>query len=390
MILKDYIIIGGGISGLSAIKAIREEDKDCSVLWITDEDRLPYKRTQINKNIASGFEKDAFALIDHDWLVNNHIELLYDHVQGILTDSSEVSFAHRGHLKYKKLIVAIGNKPKGLGDCIVPEENKFDVYTARHVENIVRSGKKAQRYLVVGAGVEGVETASQLKKMGKDVVLVDRNKQVLKRYLNKKYSDFVIKSTKESGIELLLGVKEINFEEVGEGRYALVTEVGKMEFDVVIAATGYEPNISIAKEAGIACNRGILVNECLQTSSPDIYAAGDVAEHPDGIITGLWHAAEKQGYVAGKNAMGRNEVLTLKPFRMKTEVFGEFYFAVKPKGCEDRVVTEVKGPIERDIYIKDGKVCALLMKNDGDRAKIYQQALMEQWDLDKFHQEIPL
>ena len=104
MIIKDYIIIGGGIAGLSSIKAIREEDHSGSILWISDEDRIPYKRTKINKNIASGFAKDDFALIDHDWLVNNHIELLFDKVENINTEENKLSFVHKGHIKYNKLI----------------------------------------------------------------------------------------------------------------------------------------------------------------------------------------------------------------------------------------------------------------------------------------------
>ena len=89
MIVKDFVIIGGGIAGLSAIKAIREENKKGKILWVSNEDRLPYKRTKINKNIVNGFNKEEFALIDNDWLLNNNIELLHDKVESIDTEKKK-------------------------------------------------------------------------------------------------------------------------------------------------------------------------------------------------------------------------------------------------------------------------------------------------------------
>ncbi|MCW3787395.1 NAD(P)/FAD-dependent oxidoreductase [Plebeiibacterium sediminum] len=390
MIVKDFVIIGGGIAGLSAIKSIREEDTESSVLWITDEDRLPYKRTKINKNIVSGFGKEDFALIDHDWLVNNHVELLYDRVENIDVELHELAFKHRGHLRYKKLILATGNKPNQLLVDNLPEEKIFHVHTARQVENIIRFSKKSIKYLIIGAGVEGVETADQLIKMNKEVVLIDRNNTVIKRFLNQKYSDFLVESIKKSGIEFYPNITELNFSESESGKSILTFDDKKVEFDALILTLGYTPNTDLAVNAELKCNTGILVNEYLQTSNEDIYAAGDVAEHVTGQITGLWHAAERQGYIAGKNAMGKEIIFKLEPFRMKTEVFDEFYFSVKPQGDEDEVVTEEKDTVVRDIYIKDGKVLALFMKNDGARAKLYQQAIMEQWEFDKFKNEIPL
>ena len=390
MIVKDFVIIGGGIAGLSAIKSIREEDTESSVLWITDEDRLPYKRTKINKNIVNGFGKEDFALIDHDWLVNNHVELLYDRVDHIDAKLHELAFKHRGHLRYKKLILATGNKSNQLLVDNLPEEKIFHVHTARQVENIIRFCKKSKKYLIIGAGVEGVETADQLIKMDKEVVLIDRNNTVIKRFLDQKYSDFLVESIQKSGIKFYPNITELNFSENESGKSVLTFDGKEVEFDALILTLGYTPNTDLALSADLKCNTGVLVNEYLQTSDDDIYAAGDVAEHVTGQITGLWHAAEKQGYIAGKNAMGKDIVFKLEPFRMKTEVFNEFYFSVKPQGDEDEVVIEENDGVVRDIYLKDGKVSALLMKNDGARAKLYQQSIMEQWELDRFKNEIPL
>ncbi len=387
---KNFIIIGGGIAGLSAIKAIREENKTDSVLWVSDEDRMPYKRTKINKHIASGFSKDEFALTDHHWLMENHIELLFDTAETINTQKHELTFKHRGTLKYNKLIIATGKTPRLLNISGLPQEKIHQVHTARQVENIVRSAVKAKKYLVIGAGVEGVETVDQLVKLGKEVTLVERNNMVLKRFFTPKFAHLMEQSIKKAGVHLLLGIKDITYCETESGASLITIDGQEYKIDTIISSIGYLPNTKLAMDSDIKCNGGILVNEYLETSSPDVYAAGDADEHPLGQITGLWHAAEHQGHLAGLNACGKQLKLELKPFRMKTEVFGDYYFSVLPSSNSLTFIEEEKGNLVRDMYFKDDKIEALLMKNDGDRAKVYQQALMEKWSLAKIRKEIPL
>ncbi|WP_430931661.1 NAD(P)/FAD-dependent oxidoreductase [Saccharicrinis sp. 156] len=390
MIVKDFIIIGGGIAGLSAIKAIRDENNSGSILWITDEDRLPYKRTKINKHINVGFSKDDFALIDHDWLVDNQVELLFDKVESIDTHKHELSFLHRGNLRYSKLIVATGNKPKHLQIEGIPDDIVFNVHTARQVDNIIRSASSSKSYLVVGAGVEGVETADQLAQKGKEVILVDRNPIVLQRFLTPKFADLLQDSIRKAGIQLILDARDLRFIVDRSGNNHIQIDHRQYKCDRIISTIGYTPNIDLASDANIKCNFGILVDEHLQTSATDVYAAGDVAEHTQGIVTGLWHAAEHQGKIAGMNACGKKEKLVLKPFRMKTEVFGEYYFSVPPLGNNLELTEEKNGDKVRDMYFANDRLEALLMKNDGERAKMYQKALMEKWSLHKIKNELPL
>lgn len=390
MNVKDFVIIGGGIAGLAAIKAIREENKTESLLWVSDEDRMPYKRTTINKHIATGFSKDEFALTDHLWLMENHIELLYDSAEHIDTKKHELTFKHRGVLKYNKLIIATGKTPRFLNIDGLPSEKVYQVHTARQVENIIRSTVKSKRYLVIGAGVEGVETAEQLVKKGKEVILVERNKMVLKRFFTPKFAHLMEQTIEKAGVHLILGIKQLTYNESDSGESLIYIDGQEFQIDTIISSIGYIPNTKLALNADIKCNVGILVNEYLETSASDVYAAGDVAEHPLGQITGLWHAAEYQGHLAGLNACGKQIKLELKPFRMKTEVFGEYYFSVLPPVNQLTLIEEEEGNIVRNMYFDDDKMEALLMKNDGDRAKVYQQALMEKWSLAKIRKEIPL
>lgn len=390
MTTKDFVIIGGSIAGLSAIKAIRESHQKTSILWITNEDRLPYKRTKINKGISAGFGKEDFALIDHNWLINNHIELLYDHVQCINPENHELTFLHRGNLRYKKLIIATGNTPNQLNIEGLNREKILPVYTAHQAENIIRTTAHSKKYLIIGAGVEGVETAEQLIKLDKEVVLIDQSDRLLSRFLTPFFSDLMKDTIEKSPIKLILNIHQLSYQGEDNKRLKIIINGEEFEFDTIISSIGYTPNIQLALNSHIACNKGILVNEYLQTSVPDIYAAGDVAEHHNGLITGLWHAAEKQGFIAGKNSVGIPSKLSLLPFRMKTEVFNEFYFAVPPYENNLKLIIEEKNKVIRHMYFKNDKLMALLLKNDKDRAKTYQQALMEQWKLSAIHEKIPL
>lgn len=390
MTTKDFVIIGGGIAGLSAIKAIKDENKTVSIMWVTNEDRLPYKRTQINKNISSGFEKNDFALIDHDWLVDNQIELLFDQVEFIDTEKHELTFQHRGHLKYKKLILATGNTPNSLQIKNLPNDKVLHIFTARQAENIIRTTTNAKKYLIIGAGVEGVEMADQLNKLNKEVVLIDKSNHLLSRYFTNYFSELIKEEIENAGIKLILGAKKLTYKE-GESDRAIITIKNKeFEFDHIISTIGYSPNIKLADDSYIKCNHGILVNEYLQTSEPDIFAAGDVAEHTNGLITGLWHAAEKQGFITGKNCLNNNQKIKLLPFRMKTEVFNEFFFSVPPTEKNLELIKEDNNEIKRHMYFKNNKLQAILVKNDKERAKYYQQALMEKWELSQIHERLPL
>ncbi len=387
MTVKDFVIIGGGSAGISAIKAIRENNRTSSIYWVTNEDRSPYKRTQINKNIANGFGKDDFALINQDWLSENHVDLLFDTATHIDTNNHELKFNHRGPIKYNKLIIATGKKPRQL-----QIENYDDIihhlYTARQIENIIRQAQSAQTILIIGAGIEGSETACQLKRMGKDVTLVDKNSLVLHNYFTPRFSNLVAKSMISSGIDLHLGIAPIVYNE-DDNTFTINNK--NRHFDMVISSIGYETNMQLALSSDIDCDKGILVNEYLETSAHDVYAAGDVAQHPNGKITGLWHAAEHQGYIAGKNATGEEHTYKSLPFRMKTEICNEFYFSVPPvPNRKYHVVKDENNGIVRELYFYRQRLEAAMMKNDKDRAKLYQKALMEGWSPAQMDEFLPV
>jgi NAD(P)H-nitrite reductase large subunit len=388
-----YLIVGAGIAGLSAIKKIRESDVKGSILLISNEDRLPYKRTKINKSMAAGFTKDEFMLNPADWYKAQHIDLAYQEVLKINTDENEVVLADGQLIRFQKLLLTTGATPVYPAIQGISDSDLQNVHFAKNVEHIHNTLADKNEVLIIGGSVEGLETANQLIKMGKKVVVIDR----LKDPLGKLFPDYLTKKIyagmKEAGVVYLPGFTLNNLVKTDDKRYKMDTPEYKTTFDALLVCAGVRPNIRLAVQADIACDKGILVNEFMQTSVANVFAAGDVAQHPDGSVTGLWHPAEYQGYCAGENMLAVGSAYHPVPLRLKTTLFGNFYFSANyhlSHSYRLNVSAEELNGVFREFYVLDSRVLGMVMMNDKERAKTYQQAVAEQWTLEKVKEQLPL
>lgn len=384
-----YIIIGAGIAGVTAVRAIRERDREGALLLLGDEDRLPYKRTKISKNIAAGFERDRFAMEQEDWYRDNHVDLLYDDaVTRIDPDDHRVELRSGERARWDRLILATGATPVIPFETAESMEGAHVVRTANQVEALRRDMDGADRVIVVGAGVLGVEVSEQLRLLGKEVLLVGRSERLIGRHLDEEAATRLAALFREQGIEVLTGSPAALVAPPGRGssaRFEISVPEGRRSADSIVFCVGVKPNVELAAAGGIRVGRGIVVDERLETSSPDVFAAGDVAEHPGGYLSFLWHAAEHQGYIAGVNAAGERLVDDGLPFRLKCEVFGHYFFSMSPPqdeaGCEAR--RERQGDAYRVLYYRDGRLRGVVMVDDKERAKIYVTAVREGWSAEQ-------
>ena len=386
------IIVGGSIASISFIRTLREEGNTEKILMIYGEDRLPYKRTKINKNMVRGFDKDEFIIADKAWYTNNNVELLNAWARSVDAEQKCIYFDNDESVEYGKLLLATGVTsivPRLSG--IEPDE-MHSVQNASDVERLLEAAKDKKRFLIIGGGVEGVETADQLVRKGKEVILASRMKYPLQKLFPYEFIQPLEESMMKRGVELYSGVSVSSIERVGD-KYKTHLKGQELVFDEVVASTGSMPNIQLAISAGIKTERGIIVDDWMRTSNQDILAAGDVAQHSNGVITGLWHAAEHQGKLAAVNLYSKKEAHTQPPYRLKTEVFNQFLFSAeyeKIVTAEYDVLKEDEKEVKRWMYFKGDKLKAALMLNDGLRAKQYQQALMEEWSKSKVKKELPL
>lgn len=384
----DYVIIGGGIAGFKAAEAIRKNQDEARILLVNNEDRYPYKRTSISKFLAKGFALNAFILAEADWYREYRIQLVNDTAISLDTTKKRINLNRSGRINFEKLILCLGSEP------VRPElkgNARHDYLTLRTAADaglINRKLNPGDRVIVSGGGVEGVEIASQASLMGCQVTLVHNNTHLVNRHFDRTFSEMIHSLLNKNGIQTIVNEALVSIKQTGNGQK--LVQVGDLIHsltDHVVVSTGTKPRTELAHEAGIATNHGILVNEYLETSAPGIFAAGDVAEHPDGQTTGLWHAAEKQGEVAGNNASGKRNMFPRKRYRLKLELFGSYFFSLNRPENEFvyEIVTQQKD--ENRLYkgyFRNGKLHGLLMANDQNMAKLCEKAVHEGWNKQEF------
>lgn len=392
-----YIVVGAGIAGLSAARAIRERDTTGSLLLVNREDRIPYKRTKISKKLAAGFGRDEFALEPAEWYRENGIELVTgESVVEIDTKECGLRLGSGRKEGWERLVLAPGASPSlPVGIEVSDSEGIHVLRTALEVERLREGLEGVRRVIIVGNGVLGVEAAEQLRLLGKEVVLIGSGPRLLTNRLNSDLSDLLASRLETEGVELHTNERVESVDREGEnflGGLSVRTAKGMVIGDLVLFATGVRPDIDSAQRAGIAVGHGILVDEALRTSQPNVYAAGDAAEHAGGYISFLWHAAELQGEIAGANAAGDSLRHECPPFRMKCEVYGEYYFSMDLPRSEEgfTVRVEREGPLYRSLYYRDGGLRGAVMANDKERAKLYVRAVRERWSEKDVRRRIPL
>lgn len=386
------VVIGGSIAAISFIRTLRQNKNQEKILLVFGEDRLPYKRTKINKNMVRGFDKDEFMIADENWYRENNVDLLNDWALTIDRENKLIEFKSTPQVTYGKLLLATGSS------SMVPRISGIDrseihhVQNASDVERLLAEAKNKRRFLIIGGGVESVETADQLVRKGKEVILLGRMLYPMQKLFPHEMIEPLEQAMQNKGMEWHSGVSISSIEKNGE-LYQTKIKGELKEFDVVVACAGSVPNVTLAKVSNLKVENGVVVDEWMRTSDKNILAAGDVAQHENGVVTGLWHAAEHQGQLAALNLYENKEAHTLPPYRLKVCVFGLYLFsAAYEKIMPDQyeILKEEEGEIKRMLYFKANSLEACVMLNDGNRAKLYQQALMEHWTKEKFIKELPI
>ena len=384
----DIVIVGTGNAGFSAAKAAREHAPSASILLIGEEDLMPFNRTNLSKTLAVGFQKNEFQLQPPEWYAESHIELALNRRAGALEPEGHQLILENGDtVTWNKLVLATGARPVWPAGVDRNSPYLYALRTAQSAEALMAAARSAKSVLVVGMGVLGVEIAEQMVKLGKRVTLAGNAVAMMPRQLNVAASDRMKAEFESHGVELLFG-EPVPSVVPGEGRpVKALLSLGERQVDLCVISLGVAPCVELAKDAGLAVKRGIVVDQWLRTTHPDIYAAGDVAEHPNGQITAVWRAAGSQGTIAGTNAAGGEAIDDQLPFRLKTEVFGHYYFSVNRPAATELPAFETiesrSGSFYWCFYIRDGLVQGAVMVDDGGRWKDYEAAAREHWPKEK-------
>ncbi|MFW6380610.1 MAG: NAD(P)/FAD-dependent oxidoreductase [Spirochaetota bacterium] len=383
----DIVIVGAGIAGVSAARTIAEEGGSRRVLLLNGERSAPYKRTKLSKSIAKGFSAGDYLLEPEEWYEEHGITLRNDEeAREIVPGERVLRLSDGSEHRFEALILATGSEPR-YPKTVTPEHAK-SFFVARSEDDIRRLRKaagKAKRILIDGLGVLSVEIAAELRAMKKQVTIVGATAQVMPRHLNVRAGEIMEDLLRSKGVKLKFREEILSVEPHSKGSYTVAMIRETSTYDLVVFCIGVAPRTELAEAAGLSVNEGILVDEHLRTSDPSVYAVGDCAEHRDGVLTDLWHAAEYQGMVAAKNAMGHAMEFDNPAFRLKCEVFGSYFFSInKPRNPLEYGIEEHElGSRYQCFYFSDDTLFSVVMVNDKERAKEYQQAVREAWTRDR-------
>ena len=384
-----YLFIGGGIASLTAVKKLREGSEE-SIAIVTNESHLPYKRTHLSKKLTGNEIDNDFELVAKSWYEENQINLIYDEAVAIDAKENRVTLIDGQTVHYDFLIIATGLRPMVPLISGIDPSNILVLRRISHANKIIRALDEAENILVIGGGVEGVEIASQMTLLEKKVTLIDQKQAIMGRNLSPKYSGLLETIMQDQGVTTLTA-SQITSGVKSENGYKLLINNKQHHFDLIIAAIGALPNTQLAESCKLEVSHGIVTNQYLQTSIPNIYAAGDVADVPAHRNHHLWHQAEYMGEIVAANLLGTPTPYEHKLFRLKAEVFNTFVFSLNIEAQNEpncKIVEDESGNKLRRLYLINNIVSGVEMINDGENAKLYQKAVWERWSLEKLREMI--
>lgn len=305
---SKIVIIGSGIAAISAIKAIREMNSSSIIHLIGQEKDYPYKRIRLSKDLFDSLEENKLLIEKKEWYENNNIELYLDTKAIKIDFDNHIIFMNNGtSIEYDKLLFASGasnNAPPIEG---INKEGVFTLRTLEDAKKIKSSYESKNSIVQIGGGILGLELVWNLYKKGKKIVVAEIAPRLMPRQLDENGSKVLFNIIESYGIKILLntGVTKI----IGEnGVEEIETSNGdKISCDMIIYSAGTRCNTEIVKGSKIKTNKGIIVNDKMETNIENVYAAGDVAEFNNTVV-GLWSIAVNQGKIAGYNIIGNSNV----------------------------------------------------------------------------------
>ena len=315
---SSVVIIGGGAAGEAAAEMLRHEGYDGPLTILSDDSAPPCDRPNLSKDYPGGeAQPDWIPLRDDKFYRDHKIELrLKTKVSAIDPKSHEVRLADGSAILYGKLLLATGAEPVRLDTPGAEAPHVHYLRTQADSEAIIGAVENvAKRAVVIGASFIGLEVAASLRKRGLDVHVVAPDKRPLEKIMGETLGDFVRQLHESHGVVFHLEQTAEKFEPDG----VVLKSGDKLAADLVVIGVGVKPRTQLAESAGLKLDKGVVVNEYLQTSAPDIYAAGDIARWPDKasgqrIRVEHWVVAQRQGQAVARNMLGAGIPYADAPF----------------------------------------------------------------------------
>jgi len=379
---EPLVIVG---NGMAAARLVDELAKAAlgryAIAVIGDEPRLAYNRVLLSSVLAGETATHDIELKPAAWWRDRGVTLKYGCVATeIDVGRRELKIAHEESIVFSRLVLATGSTPLRLN---VPGADLAGVHTfrdSRDVDMLLTLAARKKRVVVVGGGLLGLEAAYGLAKAGAPVTLIHLMDRLMERQLDAPAADLLKSQVERKGIRILLnantarlrGERRVEGVELADGR--------RIDADAVIFAAGIRPNVTLAKEAGIAVNRGIVVDDTLQTGAPDIFALGECAEHR-GICYGLVEPAYEQARVLARHLAGGAASYGGSVVATNLKVSGVGVFSagdfIGVPGTETIVLNDIRHGTYKKLVVSEGRLTGAVLVGDVGDALWYLELIRD-------------
>jgi nitrite reductase (NADH) large subunit len=369
---EPLVVVG---NGMAAARLVDELAKVAlgryAIAVIGDEPRLAYNRVLLSSVLAGETASHDIELKPAGWWRDRGVTLKYGCVATeIDVGRRELKIAHEESISFSKLVLATGSAALRLNVAGADLAGVHTFRDSRDVDLLLTLAAQKKRVVVVGGGLLGLEAAYGLAKAGASVTLIHLMDRLMERQLDAPAAELLKSLVERKGIQILLNANTARI--AGETRVEGIelTDGRRIDADAVIFAAGIRPNTALARDAGIAVNRGVVVDDYLQSATPDVFALGECAEHR-GICYGLVEPAYEQARVLARHLAGGDAAYGGSVVATNLKVSGVGVFSagdfIGAEGSETILLSDLKRGTYKKLVIAEGRLTgAVLVGDTGD------------------------
>ncbi len=380
------VIIGNGVAGIMTARFVAEQDPSVEILVYSDENYLYYPRPRLIELVAGEISPEEIVAYSEEWYARRGIRnFLGRPVTEIRPEAHQVVIAGGTVVSYDRLLIASGARAR---IPPLPGSDKRGTYALRTMADALTlrdQAEKVEHVVILGGGLLGLETARALRAHGVDVTVVEILPHLLPRQLDAVGGDLLQSLIEKRGIHIITGDTGDTIQGNGGVESVRLASGKVLPAGMVVISAGVQPNIDLPQKAGIACKRGVIVDEHLHTSAQDIYAVGDVAEF-DGRVWGIIPAALAQARVAASQIVGKDTLYhdivpstTLTVTGIEVTSMGQ----INATGEGDRELRymDADAGVYKKLVLQDGHIVGAILMNDRSDLGAISQLMIRQVDV---------
>ena len=377
---EPLVVVGNGMATARLVDELAKVALGrYAIAVIGDEPRLAYNRVLLSSVLAGETASHDIELRPASWWRDRGVTLKYGcRATEIDVGRHELKIANEESVSFSRLVVATGSTPLRLN---VPGSDLAGVHTfrdSRDVDLLLTLAAQKKRVVVVGGGLLGLEAAYGLAKAGAPVTLIHLMDRLMERQLDAPAAELLKTLVERKGIKVLLNANTARLHGATRVDGVELTDGRRIEADAVIFAAGIRPNVALAKDAGIAVGRGIVVDDHLQTAAPEIFALGECAEHR-GICYGLVEPAYEQARVLAQHLAGKTAAYGGSVVATNLKVSGVSVFSagdfIGAEGSETILLNDVRHGTYKKLVISEGRLAGAVLVGDVESALWYLELI---------------